>query len=584
MLLVIVGLILILIGAQSFFKRRPAALSGAQNQAAAVAALLGSPVVGIVMILVGLGFLASTSFVLVPADKVGQLKRTYLAADLPPGRIIALPGQKGPQAEILGPGFHFRPLLNVLFDVEPVDVVQVPEGFYGQITALDGAPMPEGMFIAPVIADDKLATMLDAQTFIEQGGFRGPQETVLKPGSYRLNRYLFDVRVDQDTSATIIPTGQVGVVKSNVQQPGLNCKEEMVRVSQAQHDAEALSVPLVPKGCIGLWKEPLLPGAYYLNRHAYEVTLVDTRVQTWEYKGGYTKRFIDLSLDQQGNLNQVERAINVPKPDTAVDVAVFVKVEGWDIPQELRAVAQVSPENAPIVAGSVGGIDQIEHRILTPLIRSIVRNVAGSNIRIPKKDGDKIIGYEVRPTRVLDFIENREAIEDTIEEQIKIEARKAGVEIKEVRLGEPSIPPEILLGRQRQQLADQLGEAYKRETEAQKQRIETEQAKATANEQPRLVESQIAVKVAEQKEAERAALGRAERKYLEEIAQGQLAQANVLGQDRVAMLQALDKVLGTLEREPNLVTLMGKLVPNTVVTGSSLEGAAAILGDALKKQ
>ena len=584
MLLVIVGLILILIGAQSFFKSRPAALSGAQNQAAAVAALLGSPVVGIVMILVGLGFLASTSFVLVPADKVGQLKRTYLAADLPPGRIIALPGQKGPQAEILGPGFHFRPLLNVLFDVEPVDVVQVPEGFYGQITALDGAPMPEGMFIAPVIADDKLATMLDAQTFIEQGGFRGPQETVLKPGSYRLNRYLFDVRVDQDTSATIIPTGQVGVVKSNVQQPGLYCKEEMVRVSQAQHDAEALSVPLVPKGCIGLWKEPLLPGAYYLNRHAYEVTLVDTRVQTWEYKGGYTKRFIDLSLDQQGNLNQVERAINVPKPDTAVDVAVFVKVEGWDIPQELRAVAQVSPENAPIVAGSVGGIDQIEHRILTPLIRSIVRNVAGSNIRIPKKDGDKIIGYEVRPTRVLDFIENREAIEDTIEEQIKIEARKAGVEIKEVRLGEPSIPPEILLGRQRQQLADQLGEAYKRETEAQKQRIETEQAKATANEQPRLVESQIAVKVAEQKEAERAALGRAERKYLEEIAQGQLAQANVLGQDRVAMLQALDKVLGTLEREPNLVTLMGKLVPNTVVTGSSLEGAAAILGDALKKQ
>ena len=252
---------------------------------------------------------------LIAADKVGHLKRVYLAADLPPGRIIALPGQKGPQAEILGPGFHFRPLLNVLYDVEERDVVQIPEGYYGQITTLDGAPMPEGMFIAPVIADDKLATMLEAQTYIEQGGYRGPQETVLKPGSYRLNQYLFDVRIDQETTATIIPTGQVGVVKSNVQQPGLNCQEEMVRVSQAQHDAEALSVPLVPRGCIGLWKDPLLPGAYYLNRHAYDVTLVDTRVQTWEYKGGYTRRFIDLSLDQQGNLNQVERTVNVPKPD-----------------------------------------------------------------------------------------------------------------------------------------------------------------------------------------------------------------------------------------------------------------------------
>jgi hypothetical protein len=581
MLRVVIGFVLILIGLQALIRRRQPVQGGQQGQAAVIAALFGGPVAGVLMLLVGLGFLASTSFVLIGADKVGQLKRTYLADDLPPGRIIALPGQKGPQAEILGPGFHFRPLLNVLYEVEPVDVVQVPEGYYGQITTLDGAPMPEGMFIAPVIPDDKLATMLEAQTFIEQGGFRGPQETVLKPGSYRLNRYLFDVRVDQDTSATIIPTGQVGVVKSNVQQTGLNCKEEMVRVSQAQHDADALSVPLVPKGCIGLWKEPLLPGAYYLNRHAYDVTLVDTRVQTWEYKGGYTRRIIDLSIDQQGNLKQTERTVEEPMPSTAVDRAVFVKVEGWDIPQELRAVAQISPENAPIVAGSVGGIQEIEHRILTPLIRSIVRNVAGSSIRVPKKEDGKIVGYEFRPTRVLDLIENREAIEDTIEELIKLEARKAGVEIKEIRLGEPAIPPEILIARLRQQLADQLGQAYKRETEAQKQRIETEQARATANEQPRLVEAQIAVQVANQKEAERAALGRAERQYLEEIAQGQSAQANVLGQDRVAMLQALEKVLSTLEREPNLVALMGKLVPNTVVTGGGLEGAAAILGNAL---
>jgi len=581
MLRVVIGFVLILLGLQAFWRRGQSTQGAPQGRGAALASLFGGPVAGILLVMVGLGFLASTSFVLISAEKVGHLKRIYLAEDLPPGRIVALPGHKGPQAEVLGPGFHFRPLLNVLYQVEQYDVVQVPEGYYGQITTLDGQPMPEGMFIAPVIPDDKLAAMLDAQVFIEQGGYRGPQETVLKPGAYRLNRYLFDVRIDQETTATIIPTGQVGVVKSNVQQPGLNCKEEMVRVSQAQHDADALSVPLVPRGCIGLWKEPLLPGAYYLNRHAYDVTLVDTRVQTWEYKGGYRRRIIDLSIDQQGNLQQSERTVEEPMPSTAVDKAVFVKVEGWDIPQELRAVAQVAPENAPIVAGSVGGIQEIEHRILTPLIRSIVRNVAGSSIRVPKKQGDQIVGYETRATKVLDLIENREAIEDTIEAQIKAEARKAGVEIKEIRLGEPAIPPEILIARLRQQLADQLGEAYKRETEAQKQRIETEQARATANEQPRLVEAQIAVQVANQREAERAALGRAERQYLEEIAKGQLAQANVLGQDRVAMLQALEKVLGSLEREPNLVALVGKLVPNTVVNGSSLEGAAALLGNAL---
>jgi hypothetical protein len=580
MLPVIIGFVLIIAGAQAFMRRRPP-MQGGPGWPGNLTALFNGPLAGALMVVAGLGFLSSTSFMLIDADKVGHLKRIYFADDLPPGRIIALSGQKGPQAEILGPGFHFRPLLNVLYEVETFDVVKVPEGYYGQITALDGAAMPEGMFISPLISDEKLSSMLEAQTFIEKGGIRGSQETVLKPGSYRLNRYLFNVRVDEETAATIIPAGQVGVVKSNVQQPNLDCSEEMVRVSQAQHDADALSVPLVSSGCIGLWKEPLLPGAYYLNRHAYDVTLVDTRVQTWEYKGGYRRRIIDLSIDQQGNLKQSERTVDIPVAQAAVDSAVFVKVEGWDIPQELRVVAQIQPENAPIVAGSVGGIQEIEHRILTPLIRSIVRNVAGSSIRIPIKEGDKIVGYEVRATRVLDLIENREAIEDTIEEQIKLEARKAGVEIKEIRLGEPAIPPEILIARLRQQLADQLRETYQRETEAQKVRIETEQARATANEQTRLVAAQIAVKVSQQRESERAALGRAERIYLEEIAQGQLAQANVLGQDRVAMLQALDKVLSTLERQPSLVTIIGKLVPNTVVNGSGLEGAAAILGNAL---
>ncbi len=576
----ILGFILLLIGARFLFRRSPAPDTPQDAKKAALSMLTGS-VGGIGMILAGLALLASTSFALIGADKVGHLKRVYFASDLAPGRILAVPGQKGPQTEILGPGFHFRPLLNIFYEVDQLEVVQIPEGFYGQITTLDGTSMPEGMFIAPVISDEKLNTMLDAQVFLESGGFRGSQETVLKPGSYRINRYLFDIKVGKETAATEIPTGQVGVVKSNVQQPGLNCKEEMVRVSAAQNDADALSVPLVPKGCIGLWKEPLLPGAYYLNRHAYDITLVDTRVQTWEYKGGYRRRIIDLSIDQQGNLKQSERTFEEPVPSNAVDRAVFVKVEGWDIPQELRVVAQISPQNAPIVAGSVGGIQEIEERILTPLIRSIVRNVAGSSIRIPKNIANLSEGYDVRPTRVLDLIENRGAIEDTIEDQIKAEARKAGVEIKEIRLGEPAIPPEILIARLRQQLADQLGQAYQRETAAQIQRIETEQARATANDQPRLVEAQIAVKVAQQREAERAALGRAERQYLEEIAKGQLAQAAVLGQDRVAMLQGLEKVLSTLERQPNLVTIVGKLVPNTVVNGSGLEGAAAIVGNAL---
>lgn len=57
---------------------------------------------GIIPIAIGLFLLSSTSFVYIDANGVGTLKRIYAFNELPPGRIIALSGQKGPQAEILG--------------------------------------------------------------------------------------------------------------------------------------------------------------------------------------------------------------------------------------------------------------------------------------------------------------------------------------------------------------------------------------------------------------------------------------------------------------------------------------------------
>lgn len=583
MLEVLIGILAVVAGI-IMIVRRP----GPSTPTSRMGRLLYGPLGGIVALGIGLFMLASTSFIFVDANQVGHMKRIYAFKELPPGRIIALNGEKGPQAEILGPGFHFIPLVRVLYDFEEYDVVTIPEGYYGQLTTLDGQAMPSGMFMAPAISDEDMGDMLKADVFLTKGGLRGPQETVLKPGQYRLNRYLFDVRLDENTNATVIPAGHVGVVKSNVSQPGINCVEEEVSASQVSR--EALSVPLVPRGCVGIWKDPLFPGAYYLNRQAYEVTLVDTRVQTWEYKGGYTKRIIDLSVDQEGDIKQTERSVNEPVPNDAADKAVFVKVEGWDIPLELRALVQVDPTNAPVVVGSVGGLEEIENRILTPAIRSIVRNVAGASIRVQDKDANGAVAspvtYTVRPTRVLDLIENRDALEQTIEAQIKIEGNKAGVDIREIRLGEPAIPPELLVSRLRVQLADQLSIAYERETDAQQKRIETEQARSTADEQPRLVEAQIAVQVANQREQERAALGRAERQYLEELARGQRAQVDVLGQDRVALLQALEKLLASLERKPELVGLVGKLVPNTIVggDGAGLAGAAALLGASIGGQ
>ena len=141
---VILGIAAFVIGIFVFLRPSsgPAPSSG-QNRLFRLLGKLLSKAGGAALMLFGLFFLASSSFVFIDANSVGHLKRIYAFDELPKGRIIALAGQKGPQARILGPGFHFVPLIRVLYDVEEMPVISVPEGFYGQITSRDARPVPE---------------------------------------------------------------------------------------------------------------------------------------------------------------------------------------------------------------------------------------------------------------------------------------------------------------------------------------------------------------------------------------------------------------------------------------------------------
>ena len=537
---------------------------------------------GVLAAIGGLILGTATSVTYIDAEDVGHLKRIYGSAELAKGRIIATAGQKGPQAEILGPGFHLIPLLHIIYDVERFPVVEVPQGSYAELTALDGQAMPTGMYIAPQFAAEREEAMLDANAFLAEKGYRGPQETVLKPGRYRLNRYLWKIDL-RENQATVIPAGFVGVVKSNVRDLRTSCPA--IGDDAPEPSPADLRAPLVPRGCIGIWREPLFPGAYYLNKRAYEVTLVDTRVQTWSYIGGYVKRRIDLVVDQDGKITQKESQQTVTTPQSAADRAVFIKLEGWDVPQELRVVVQVSPENAPKVVSSVGDLTAVENRIITPVIRSAVRNIAARSLTLEQAQEDGSTRLVERPVRVLDLIELRPAIEDLIEDEIKAEGRKAGVNIKEIRLGEPAIPPELLVSRLREQLARQLSRAYREERKAQQTRLETERARATADEQPRLVKADIDVSVSERLMLTARNEGAANRAFLEEQAEGQRAQVDVLGEDRVMTLEMIKQVLQALSQKPELVQLVERLVPHTVVSGENghgLAGAAALLGEALR--
>jgi len=535
----------------------------------------------IVFVLIALICLAATSYVHVESDEIAVLNEIYGTASLSGEHIVATNGEKGPQAEILTPGWHPWFLVNVIYQVETKKVVSIPSGKYGFLVAKDGLPLRPDQFLADAFPAGHELDMLDAQYFLTHGGERGPQTTILTPGTFRLNTHLWDVTI---RDATDVAEGSVGVVKSNVidavhfgnlnaQKPSscdqktvsTNASGETVQAKEPKSDEGQLAAILVPVGCIGVWEKALQPGRYYVNEAAYRVTMMSTRVQTWEFKGGYKKRYIDLSLDQAGNLTQSQRSEDIKKPDNAADPAVTPFVEGWLVPLELRVLAQVTPDNAPFVVASVGTLADIENNIMVPTIRSIVRNVVGAQGR-----------------HVLDLADNRARLEHAVEDAIRPEGLRAGIVIKEVKFGDPALPPELLVSRLRQQLADQLQVTYQQEQKAQAQRIETEKARATAEQQHQLVEALIGVQVAEQNKNAAKLRGEGQKLELEEVAQGQRAQADVLGQDRVLTITLVQQLLKAIQEKPEIVSLIGRLVPQTVVStsgqGTGLDSSAAILG------
>ncbi|RMH38392.1 MAG: hypothetical protein D6694_12485 [Gammaproteobacteria bacterium] len=497
--------------------------------------------------------LVTMSSVWVGEDEVGHLKRIYFASDLPEGRIIGLAGQKGPQAEILGPGYHFIPFGRVIYDIEMKPVVEVPPNNVLLLHARDGAMLRPGQVFADAWPEDKKMEMLDATYFLTEGrGQKGPQLTVLPPGRYRFNHYLFKYQLKP---ALVVEAGQVAVIRSAVKERDDCPDTSKVKAS----DDSPFVVPLVPKGCPGVWDTVLTTGIHYINPIAYKPTIVPTRAQVWTYKGGYTKRDVKLEVGEDGKIHQsfVEESVDVP--DTAAGPAINVRVEGWTVPVEVRVLAYVEPASAPRIVAGIGGINEVKDKVITPLIRDMLRTIGGTS-------------------KVLDFVNNRDGIAKRLESHLRVEAAKAGVTLMEVRLGEPAIPPELMVATLREQLANQLKATYAREREAQKERIAREREKATADQQAVLVAAEIAKEAAKHNRDKLKLEGEGEKLKLMQIAEGQKAQARVLGEDRVMQLQMLKEFLEVAKANPDIVK-----VPVIYVGGESkgsLNAAAAILGGA----
>ncbi len=152
---------------------------------------------------------------------------------LPPGQILASPGQKGVQSIPLPEGRHF--LNPVTHDWRIVPVINIPLGKIGIVTAKVGRELPSG----DILAADNAS--------------KGVWKDALGPGTYRLNPEGYEVTIRDVIN---IPIGYVGVVTSQTGTP--------VKPGE-----------FAGPGQKGVMKDVLQPGLYYINNRAHQVDVLE---------------------------------------------------------------------------------------------------------------------------------------------------------------------------------------------------------------------------------------------------------------------------------------------------------------------
>lgn len=461
-------------------------------------------------ILVGMLLIVVPTAVHVADTQTGVISKT-IGSSLPQHQVVAVNGEKGPQAEVLGPGWHFG-YWPWTYEVSTVDTVVIPSGHVGVVNALDGKSLPPDTVYAPPWTDqDK---MLDAHAFLGGEGYRGPQLTVLTPGRYRFNPHLFAI---EPRPAMVVNAGEVVVVKSN---------------AGPEFTGEAQSVNgtrLVPRGSRGIWADPLDPGAYYLHPDAYQTMRVLTTNRVYTY--------------------QDKAAIKVRSKD------------GFTFPVDVRVSVNVSASDAPFLVALLGNPDQeiadahekahfsvLELKVILPAVRAIFRNVA-------------------QEQSALDFVNNRTQVEATATSHVRKELQRfkihtEGVFVGNIDLDDTDAGKALLATQTDRQVALNQEQLYSQKQKAEMARAELVKSQTQADQQKQLAEAEYGVHVAKQTALAREQEALGEARYIEITAEARKkayeAMAQALGAQGVTQLELMKIIAeGKIQITPQVMVAGG---------------------------
>ena len=455
--------------------------------------------------------------VIVPEDSVGVVNKKYVVfgqhRTLPEGSIVALNGEAGLQADTLAPGLHFG-LWPWQYIVTLQKFITIGQDTVGIVEARDGHPLKDGRVLARRV---ECNSFQDARLFLQGGGERGPQITVIPPGTYRINTALFTI---QGMKVLDVPDNMVGIVTTKEGRPlpageiasqpvvghnsfqdaqafvdaggGKGLQEQVILAGRyflnprfaTVEIKETTTVPianvgvviayvgregkdvtgdafkhgnLVNKGEKGVWVEPLDPGKYPINTYTHRVEVVPTANVVLNWATGKTEAH---------NLDKNLSTITVRSSD------------GFTFNLDVSQIIHIPRAEAPKVIARFGSMVNLVTQVLEPTIGNYFRNAAqGSD--------------------VIDFLRTRRERQEDARKQIAAALSDYNVVAVDTLIGDITPPEALMTTLTDRKIAEQEKVTYDTQRLAEETRKELQQATAMADTQASVVAAQRQVQIQE---------------------------------------------------------------------------------------
>ncbi len=393
-------------------------------------------------------------------------------------------------------GQHTRDVIGVVTTLEgqPLSENDIAGrlGGFADIAEMERGGASGQKLVEAVLAskNDQHNNYQDFQAFLDHGGKIGLQHDVLLYGAYNLNPFLVRVEI---VPMLVVEQGEVAVIKAYVGLPTVDVSGESFK-----HGS------IVEPGHRGVWEEPLRTGKYPINPHCYQAEIVPTAILTLNWAEATS---LAHNLDQR--LQSIEAKSN----------------EGFVFKIDLQVQIHVPDVKAPFVISKV--------KTMMNLVNEVLQAAVGNYFR-----------ENLQGMPAIEFIEKRQEVQERAFAYIKEQLSKYDVEIPGVFIQDVVFPAQLVTVLTDRAVAKQEIETFQMQKSAQDQRIQTENARGTADMQAELAKSKVGVDININRANARKAEADGEATFIRETGTAKGAEVRAVGMARAEAYRAQVEALG----------------------------------------